>query len=477
MRRQFFRRHVFCRNGAPTLLTGRQIPILVKSYRWSLVTIALVVVVLLLVFPSDQAAHEIPADVTVQALVKPDGTHLRVLIRVPLEALQDFNFPTRGPGYLDVRAADAMLHDAVMLWIGNQLDVYEGNVLLANQQLSAVRASLPSDDSFATYEGALAHVTGPPLSEDIDIFWKQAVVDGLFEYRIQSDQSNFSINPQFDRLGLRTITVLRFVLPGGAVRAFEFSGNAGLVRLDPRWHQAALRFVTLGFEHILDGIDHLLFLVCLVIPFRRVRPLVAIITSFTVAHSVTLIASAFGFAPSALWFPPLVEMLIAMSIVYMAFENIVGVKLKRRWLITFGFGLVHGFGFSFALRETLQFAGSHLLTSLLSFNVGVELGQLLVLVLVVPTLGVLFRFVVAERIGTILVSALVAHTSWHWMSERAGQLSQYPIEFRMPIFDFALLATVMRVGMLALIIAGLIWLMTLIFPTPGSPTSGDARDH
>ena len=477
MRRQFFRSHVFCSNGEPALLTGRQIPILVKSYCWSLVTIALVVVVLLLVFPSDQAAHEIPADVTVQALVKPDGTRLRVLIRVPLEALQDFNFPTRGPGYLDVRAADAMLHDAVMLWIGNQLEVYEGNLLLANQRLSAVRASLPSDDAFATYEGALAHVTGPPLSEDIDIFWKQAVVDGLFEYTIQSDQSNFSIHPQFARLGLKTITVLRFVLPEGTVRAFEFSGNPGLVRLDPRWHQAALRFVALGFEHILDGIDHLLFLVCLVIPFRRVRPLVAIITSFTVAHSVTLMASAFGFAPSALWFPPLVEMLIAMSIVYMAFENIVGVKLKRRWLITFGFGLVHGFGFSFALRETLQFAGSHLLTSLLSFNVGVELGQLLVLVLVVPTLGVLFRFVVAERIGTILVSALVAHTSWHWMSERVGQLSQYPIEFRMPVFDFALLATAMRVGMLALIIAGLIWLMTLIFPTPGSPTSGDARDH
>ena len=477
MRRQFFRSRVFSSNGVPVLLTGRQTPILAKSYRWSLLTITLLVVAFMLVFPSEQAAHEIPADVTVQALVKPDGTRLRVLVRVPLEALQDFNFPTRGPGYLDVRAADAMLHDAVMLWIGNQLEVYEGDVLLANQRLSAVRASLPSNDAFATYEGALAHVTGPPLSEDIDIFWKQAVVDGLFEYTIQSDQSNFSINPQFDRLGLRTITVLRFVLPEGTVRAFEFSGNPGVVRLDPRWHQAALRFVALGFEHILDGIDHLLFLVCLVIPVRRIRPLVAIVTSFTVAHSVTLMASAFGLAPSALWFPPLVEMLIAMSIVYMAFENIVGVKLERRWLITFGFGLVHGFGFSFALQETLQFAGSHLLTSLLSFNVGVELGQLLVLVLIVPILGVLFRFAVAERIGTILVSALVAHTSWHWMSERAGQLSQYPIEFRMPVFDFALLATAMRVGMLALIIAGLIWLMTLVFPTPGSPTSGDARDH
>ena len=73
-----------------------------------------------------------------------------------------------------------------------------------------------------------------------------------------------------------------------------------------------VRFVKLGFQHILDGFDHLLFVLCLVIPFRRFKPLVAIVTSFTVAHSITLIASALGLAPDALWFPPLIEMLIAL---------------------------------------------------------------------------------------------------------------------------------------------------------------------
>src|SRR5204863_9242472 len=172
------------------------------------------------------------------------------------------------------------------------------------------------------------------------------------------------------------VTILRFMSPYRTVRAFEFNGEPGLVHLDPRWYQSSFRFVKLGFEHILDGTDHLLFLFCLVIPFRRFRQLLVLVTSFTVAHSITLIASAYNIAPDALWFPPLIEALIATSIVYMALENIVGAKLHRRWLITFGFGLVHGFGFSFALRQTLQFAGSHLLTSLLSFNVGVELGQL-----------------------------------------------------------------------------------------------------
>ena len=206
----------------------------------------------------------------------------------------------------------------------------------------------------------------------------------------------------------------------------------------------------LGFFHILDGTDHLLFLLCLVIPFRRIRGLVPIVTAFTVAHSITLLASAYNYAPDALWFPPLIETLIAMSIVYMALENIVAASLGRRWIIAFLFGLVHGFGFSFGLQHTLQFAGSHLLTSLLSFNVGVELGQLLVLALLVPALGLLFRFVVAERMGTIILSAIVAHTAWHWMSDRFAVLRQFP----WPAVTAAGVASGMRWLMLLLVLAG-----------------------
>ena len=430
--------------------------------RWAL--LFAVVGGLVLTSPSRIHAHDIPTDVVVQILVKPAGQTLRVLVRVPLFAMQDIQFPQIGPGYLDIRAAEAELRDAALLWIANELTLYEDDQLLSGQELVAVRASVPSDQAFATYDRALTHILGPPLPDDTEIFWQQAMLDTLFEYPIRSDQSDFSIDPTLARLGLRTVTALRFVLPGDTVRAFEYRGNPGLVRLDPRWHQAAGRFVVLGFEHILDGIDHLLFLACLVIPFRRLRPLVAIVTSFTVAHSVTLIASAFDFAPDALWFPPLVETLIAMSIVYMALENILGVRLQRRWLITFGFGLVHGFGFSFALRETLQFAGQHLLTSLLAFNVGVELGQLLVIAILVPLLSAVFRFAVAERAGTILVSALVAHTAWHWMSERGGQLLQFQFRPVLPVFDLSLLASAMRWGMLVLIIILLVWLMSLVFP-------------
>ena len=160
-----------------------------------------------------------------------------------------------------------------------------------------------------------------------------------------------------------------------------------------------------------------------------------------------------------------------MSIVYMALENIVGANFERRWLITFAFGLVHGFGFSFALRQTLQFAGSHMLTSLLSFNVGVELGQIFVLVLLVPVLGLLFRYIVPERMGTILLSALVAHNGWHWMTERGAELSQF--QFQWPVLDVTLLVTVMRWLMLLLIVGGLVWLMSGVLDRLAERGTGD----
>jgi len=191
-----------------------------------------------------------------------------------------------------------------------------------------------------------------------------------------------------------------------------------------------------------------------VIPFRRMRALVLIVTAFTVAHSVTLIGSAYGLAPDGLWFPPLVETLIAISIVYMALENIVGAgRMQRRWIIAFAFGLVHGFGFSFALRETLQFAGTHLVTSLLAFNLGVELGQIAVLAVLVPALQLAFRFVVAERIGTIILSAFVAHTAWHWTAERWERLRQYDI----PWPGLAALTWGVRILFVAVAVAAVVW--------------------
>ena len=411
-------------------------------------------------FPFALAAHDIPNDVTAQLFIKPDRQHLNVLVRVPLKSIRDVLFPQRGNGYLDLDRAAQMLPEVAALWISDFIELYEdATPLPKKQRVIAARVSLESDRSFVSYEAAVGSLTGPPLASSMDVPWNQTLLDVWFEYPIRSERSRFSIHSSLARLGVRVVTVLRFVASGGAVRAFEFTGDPGMVRLDPRWHQAALRFIELGFFHILEGTDHLLFLLCLVIPLRRLRTLIPVVTAFTAAHSLTLIASAYDLAPDVLWFPPLIETLIAISIVYMALENIVGGSMiRRRWMISFGFGLVHGFGFSFALHQSLQFAGSHLLASLLSFNIGVELGQLLVLVMLVPLLELLFRFVVAQRMGTIILSAMVAHTGWHWILERADRLSQYRAQW--PPWNATFVAGILRYLMLAVFVAGVVWWVT-----------------
>ena len=404
------------------------------------------------------AAHEVPANVAVQIYVHPDSSTLRLLIRAPLAAMRDLVWPQKGPGYLDFARLDEQPHNAARLWIADYIRIYEDGRELPEETILATRVSLPSDRSFVSYDSALASVQSPRLADDTEVVWNQLRLDVLMEVPITNARARFSIDPMLAHLGVNTVSVLHFVTADGAERVFQYDSNPGLVRLDPSWYQAAARFVVLGFEHILSGFDHLLFVLCLVVPIRRVRTLVAVITSFTLAHSMTLIASALGLVPNALWFPPLIETLIAVSIVYMALENIIGAKLERRWLIAFGFGLVHGFGFSFALRESLQFAGTHLLTSLLAFNVGVELGQLLVIAISVPILVALFRWVVAERVGVIVISALLAHSAWHWMTARFATLREY--RFVMPALDATFLAGLLRGLMLLLFVLGVVWALS-----------------
>lgn len=395
------------------------------------------------------AAHEIPARVTIQAWVRPEPDQLRILLRVPLEAMRDIAFPLHGDGFIDFAASEPALRDAAELWLTRGFAVHENGRDLGRGMVRAARIALPSDGSFASYDAAMSQFSSPIL-HGVDLPWQQAMMDVLLELPITSPASSFSIEPALAHLGITTTTVLRYVTPDGAVRVYRYEGDPGRMRLDPRWHHAALQFVKLGFRHILEGLDHLLFLLCLVLPLRRFRPLLVVITAFTAAHSITLMAAALGAAPGGLWFPPLVETLIALSIVYMAFENIIGARVERRWVLAFGFGLVHGFGFSFLLSDSLQFAGSHLLTSLLAFNVGVELGQIAVLAVAVPALAVLFRRV-PERTGIILLSALVAHSAWHWMTERAGALREYP--FSLPTPDVALALFALK-ALLVVLVAG-----------------------
>ncbi len=174
-------------------------------------------------------------------------------------------------------------------------------------------------------------------------------------------------------------------------------------------------FVRMGIEHILSGYDHLLFLFALILVGGRFRSVALVITAFTIAHSVSLAAAAFGLlAPS----PRIVEPAIALSIAYVGIENFVVKDAKKRWRLTLFFGLIHGFGFAGALQE-IALPRAQIPAALLGFNLGVEAGQLAVLAVVLPAVLWLRKRPAFRVHGVRLASAAVVVMGVFWFVERA----------------------------------------------------------
>ncbi len=176
----------------------------------------------------------------------------------------------------------------------------------------------------------------------------------------------------------------------------------------------AYEFLFLGIEHIAVGYDHLAFLAGVIMATTALGSLVKIVTAFTVGHSVTLALASLDVVSLP---PRFVESVIALSIAYVAAENFLGRKLVDRWILTFFFGLVHGFGFSSVLRD-LGLAPGHMVLSLFSFNLGVEVGQLVFVLVLVPFLVAVGKSRWKEPV-TATVSVAVMTLGFYWFVERA----------------------------------------------------------
>ena len=120
----------------------------------------------MLLLTSRPSAHDIPLDVLVQAFVRPQGQHLTLVVRAPMHAMRDINFPRDAEGFLDIPRADAALREAAGTWIAGSVEVYENDRRTADPRLVAVRVSLPSDRSFLSYDSALEHLSAPGLTAD-----------------------------------------------------------------------------------------------------------------------------------------------------------------------------------------------------------------------------------------------------------------------------------------------------------------------
>ncbi|MBM4369077.1 MAG: HupE/UreJ family protein [Deltaproteobacteria bacterium] len=181
----------------------------------------------------------------------------------------------------------------------------------------------------------------------------------------------------------------------------------------PSTGEVAVEFVKLGVEHIVTGYDHLAFVAGLLLAARSLRQMLVIVTGFTVAHSITLSLAATGVFTLS---PGIVEPLIAASIAYVGIENYFDPGVRQRVAVTFGLGLVHGFGFAGLLAE-LGLPRDNLVVALVCFNGGVELGQAAVVALALPVLLRLGKLAAWPRVMRVL-SALVALAGTYWLLER-----------------------------------------------------------
>jgi hydrogenase/urease accessory protein HupE len=182
------------------------------------------------------------------------------------------------------------------------------------------------------------------------------------------------------------------------------------------------KFIALGIEHILTGYDHIAFLLALIVIGLSIREVLKIITAFTLAHSITLLLAAMQVVSLN---SRVVESVIAFSICYVALENLLKKEVNYRWLLTFGFGLIHGFGFASVLQELIV-GKSKLLVSVVSFNLGVEIGQLMIFLVLLPVLHLLKNTIEFRKvtIGTSLAILLLGFT---WLIQRVFNLQLLPI--------------------------------------------------
>jgi len=169
-----------------------------------------------------------------------------------------------------------------------------------------------------------------------------------------------------------------------------------------------------GFEHILTGYDHLVFLFGLIVIGGRLRAIFFAVTAFTIGHSLSLCAGVFElWVPSSAWIEPL----IALSIAYVGIENFIVKDLDRRWRITMPFGFIHGFGFAGALQEISVDSGQ-LPIALLNFNLGVEAGQIAALAVALPLLALARHKKVLTEKGTKVLNASIVVAGLFWFGER-----------------------------------------------------------
>jgi HupE / UreJ protein len=328
--------------------------------------------------------------------------------------------PPLGAHPLNVGIADIAISER-QIEVQLSLNLFELDVLLsldrdldARVDLAEVEARRPELVGYLTSKvGVLVGAESAPA--EVGAFHVRQSADGkpTFETTLRFTSREplqaFTLRCEpLTELGADHKTIARIVR-GGRSEQFVFQQGVVYEAKERTFAESAAQFLELGIHHIFVGYDHLAFLIALVLPRQPWLELVKIVTSFTVAHSVTLSLAALDIVrlPATL-----VEVGIALSVAWVAMENLRAKTFNRRWVVSFLFGFVHGFGFANVLQE-LHLGRSALVASLIFFNVGVEIGQVVIISLLLPLLWLLARTPAhAASVKVASLAILVAGTFW-----------------------------------------------------------------
>ncbi len=315
-------------------------------------------------------------------------------------------------------------------------DALEASLTFARDEAIAafpqIDSNADADISAAELQQADASLKSV-LADAVVIEANGAVCPGVAEALALTENNGLQVDLRFTCAAVAELFTVRFALFDklslGHRHLAHVAGNAAedaqvLFESAPAFELQAgaenasggsiLTLFTLGIEHILTGYDHLVFLLGLVLIGRKIRSLVLVITAFTIGHMMTFGLAALGLLSPD---PGIIEPLIALTIAYIGVENFFVRDISHRWMLALPFGLIHGFGFGGALRE-LGVPQDQLIGALISFNLGVEAGQLLVLLVLLPLLWWLRRFALFAKYGTAVISSLIVLAGLAWFFER-----------------------------------------------------------
>src|SRR6267143_1096755 len=359
---------------------------------------------------------DLPAEVVLQGFAKPDEGRLRLLVRIPLDLLASFGLPKRGPGYLDLARIDDKLKQ-VAAATARQIELRVDGVPLVPTARKA-RISVLSDRSFTSYAAARAHLDGPPLPAETELFWNQGFFDAELEYPLRSSDAHLSVRMNVaPELGRRLKLRLEFLPANEAARSFTLTGGLGWIALAPRWYEAAWLFAKQGFTAALS-FERLVFLLCLIAPFRQFRTVLALVLAFIALQAFTLTAAAVVDIRGIRWLTSLYAAGLGAAILLLAIGNLAAPSVRVRWAISAALGALGGFGLGRVLDDAWQFTGTHPVVSAVSFNSGVAAGEVVSLALAFALMRLVFARLLPASLAVVVVSAVLGHLGWHWMIDR-----------------------------------------------------------